>query len=194
MSIRSAKLRSSEAGFSLAETLVAVGLLGTVAMGVAQLFAVAAMSTSNAKLQTSATTLATQKMEQLRGLTWGFDTAGLGLPLSDTTTNLATEPPTSSGGGLNPSPAGSLNSNVPGYVDYLDSHGTWVGTGGTPPAGAVYVRRWSIDPLPTNPNNTLVLQVLVTSVSRDLARDSSQPRRRMPGDAWLVSVKTRKAS
>lgn len=194
MSIHLARFRSSEAGFSLVETLIAVGLLGTVAVGVAQLFAIAAMSTGNAKLQSSATTLATQKMEQLRGLTWGFDTAGLGLPLSDTTTNLATEPATSTGGGLNPSPAGSLDTSVAGYVDYLDSHGTWVGTGAAPPAGAVYVRRWSIVPLPTNPNNTLVLQVLVTSVARDAARDTTQPRRRMPGDAWLVSVKTRKAS
>jgi len=193
MSIRWARSESSEAGFSIAETLIAVGILGTVAMGVAQLFAVATMSNVNAKLQTSATTLATQKMEQLRGLTWGFDTAGLGLPLSDTTSNLATDPVSLGGSGLNPSPGGTLDGNVAGYFDYLGTDGRWVGTGDPPPAGAVYLRRWSVEPLPTNPNNTLVLQVLVTSVTREAARNTTQPKRRTPGDAWLVSVKTRKA-
>lgn len=193
MSIHWARCRSSEAGFSLAETLIAVGLLGTVAMGVAQLFALAATSTSSAQLQTSATTLAMQKMEQIRGLTWGFDTTGLGLPVSDTTTNLATEPPTGNGRGLNPSPAATLNANVAGYFDYLGRQGQWLGASDPPPAGAVYIRRWSIEPLPTNPNNTLVLQVFVTSVAREAARDTSRARRRLPGDAWLVSVKTRKA-
>ena len=58
--------------------------------------------------------MAEQKMEQIRSLTWGFDTAGQGLPVSDTTTNLAVYPFTSSGTGLNPSPANSLEENVTG--------------------------------------------------------------------------------
>jgi type II secretory pathway pseudopilin PulG len=194
MSISWARSSSSEAGFSIAETLIAIGILGAVAMGVAQLFAASTMSNVNAKLQTSATVLATQKMEQLRGLTWGFDTIGLGLPLSDTTSNLATDPIAAGGHGLNPSPAGTLDGNVAGYFDYLGSDGGWLGTGDPPPAGAVYLRRWAVDPLPTNPNNTLILQVVVTSVARERTRDVTQPKRRMPGDAWLVSVKTRKAS
>jgi len=58
----------------------------------------------------------------------------------------------------------------------------------------VYIRRWSIEPLPTNPNNTLVLQVLVTTVKRESEMAGAQgPRRRMADDALIVSVKTRKA-
>jgi hypothetical protein len=96
---------------------------------------------------------------------------------------------------LNPSPADSLEHNTSDFVDFLDANGIWVGTGTTPPTTAVYVRRWSIQPLPTNPNNTIVLQVLVTTVANEAARVSSAfTRTRLPGDALLTSVKTRKAS
>ena len=115
-------------------------------------------------------------MEQLRSLTWGFDAEGQGLPVSDTTTNLAVYPPTQTGTGLNPSPANSLDQNTAGFVDFLDANGTWVGTGTTPPAGAVYVRRWSIEPLPTNPNNTLVIQVLVTPVVNEAGAPTTRRR------------------
>ena len=169
-------------------------LLMIMALGVAQLFGVAIQATSGARHQTTTTTLAAQKMEQLRALTWGFDTSGTGLPVSDTTTDLSQEPAGATGSGLNPSPAGSLNANTPGYVDYLDVRGMHVGTGGAAPANAVFIRRWSITPLPTNPNNTLILQVLVTTVKREAQiAGVPGPRRRYGDDALIVTVKTRKA-
>jgi len=175
-----------------------MGILMAVALGVAQMFAAATKANMNAKGQTSTATLAAQKMEQLRGLTWGFDTAGLGLPLSDTTTDLSVDPPTAAGHGLNPSPSNTMKSNVVGYVDFLDQFGNWVGTGATPPANAYYIRRWSIEPLPTNPNNTLVLQVLVTTVKTAALRNanpiaSASDRWRLNDDSWIVSVRTRKS-
>lgn len=176
--------------------MFAMAILMAVALGVAQLFATATKANLNAKGQTSTATLAVQKMEQLRGLTWGFDTSGLGLPLSDTTTDLSVDPPTNSGGGLNPSPGGTLQNNTPGYVDYLDQYGAWAGTGATPPPAAYYIRRWSIEPLPTNPNNTLVLQVLVTTVKTENTRQAGAGggvRWRLNDDAWIVSARTRKS-
>ena len=182
------------AGFSLAEVLISMGILTAVSLGVAQLFAVSTRANLVARGQTSTTAMAEQKMEQLRSLTWGFDPEGQGLPVSDTSTNLAVDPPLPTGAGLNPSPLDSLEQNTPRYVDYLDAHGTQVGTGMTAPGSAAFIRRWSIRPLPTNPNNTLVLQVLVTPVSNEGSRvGGSGPRQRMPGDALLVSVKTRKS-
>lgn len=181
-------------GFSLAEVLVSMGLLTAVSIGVAQLFAVAGKANLVAKGVTSTTAMAEQKMEQLRALTWGYATDGTGLPVSDSRTNLSVEPANQSGSGLNPSPSGSLERNTPGFCDFLDASGVWVGTGTNPPPTAVYVRRWAITPLPTNPNNTLILQVLVTPIVNEASRgDSSGPRVRMPGDALLVNVKTRKA-
>jgi hypothetical protein len=162
-------------------------------MGVAQLFGVAARSNQVAKSETSAVTLATKKMEQLRSLTWGFDNTGLGLPLTDTTSDVSVEPATGGGNGLNPSPGNTLNANVAGYFDYIAPDGTWTSNQDDQPNGGTFIRRWSISPLPTNPNNTLVLQVFVTTVVRDAARPVGQPVRRLPGDAWLVSVRTRKA-
>jgi prepilin-type N-terminal cleavage/methylation domain-containing protein len=189
------KSYSSSRGFSLIEVMIAMGLLTTVSLGVAQVFAMSTRVNLVARGQTSATALAEQKLEQLRGLTWGFDLEGLGLPLTDTTTNLAMAPPTSTGFGLNPSPTDSLEQNTAGYVDYLDLNGTWVGTGATPPGNATYIRRWSIQPLPTNPNNTIVLQVMVTPVASEATRVvTADPRKRALTDALLVTVKTRKAS
>jgi prepilin-type N-terminal cleavage/methylation domain-containing protein len=191
----SAKSNSSSRGFSLVEVLVAMGLLTVVSLGVAQLFALSTRANVIAKGQTSTTAMAQQKLEQLRGLTWGFDLAGQGLPLSDTTTNVSVDPPAHNGSGLNPSPTDSLEQNTVGFVDFLDGAGTWVGTGSNPPASAVYIRRWSIQPLPTNPNNTLVIQVLVTPVVSEATRtESAFTRTRMSGDALLVTVRTRKAS
>ena len=185
---------SSSSDFSLAEVLISMGILTAVSLGVAQLFAVSTRANLVARGQTSTTAMAEQKLEQLRALTWGFDSSGQGLPVSDTTTNLTIDPPTATGSGLNPSPANALETNTPGFVDFLDANGQYVGSGLTPPGTAAFIRRWSIRPLPTNPNNTLVLQVLVTPVSNEGSRvATAAPRQRMPGDALLISVKTRKS-
>ena len=196
--MRSARYSSSNGagGFSLVEVLVSVTLLSLVSLGVAQLFAVATQANTNSKGQTSTALLAVQKMEQLRSLTWGFDvsSSALGLPASDTTTDLSLPDPAAGGAGLNPSPGNALTTNVPGYVDYLDQHGAWIGNGTQPPANARYIRRWSITPLPTNPNNTLVFQVRVTSTAQEARfAASTPPTSRFGLDTWLVSLKTRKS-
>jgi prepilin-type N-terminal cleavage/methylation domain-containing protein len=191
-----AKFSSSNSrGFTLIEVVVAMAILTVVSLGVAQLFALATRANIIARGQTSTTILAEQKIEQIRAMTWGFDTAGHGLPISDTTSNVAVYPSTLGGKGLNPSPVDSLVANTAGFVDFVDARGTWVGTGSNAPATTLYVRRWSIQPLPTNPNNTLVIQVLVTPMANEAVRAlSAAPRVRMPGDTLLVTVKTRKAS
>ena len=188
-----ARFSSSNGGFSLTEVVIAMGLLTTVSLGVAQLFAVSARANLVARGQTSTTAMAEQKLEQLRALTWGFDLTGSGLPVSDTSTNLAVNPPASNGGGLNPSPPDALFQNTAGYVDFLDAGGNWVGTDLVAPQGTAYVRRWAITPLPTNPNNTLILRVLVTPIGNDAVRQGAGQRSRLPGDSLLVSVKTRKS-
>jgi type II secretory pathway pseudopilin PulG len=194
--MRWARSNNSEQGFSLVEVIFALGILTAVCLGVAELFTVGTAANLGARGQTSTAILATQKMEQLKGLTWGFDETALGLPLSDTTTDLSQDPPSNTGNGLNPSPPGTLQNSIPGYVDYLDQYGNWVGTGGTPPPTAYYIRRWSIEPLPTNPNNTLIFQVMVTTVTTEGAatRPAGATRWRLTNDAWIVSAKTRKAS
>jgi hypothetical protein len=75
-------------------------------------------------------------------------------------------------------------------VDYINPNGVLSG-GGSPPQGTMYIRRWSVEPLPTNPNNTLILQVLVF-LNRDRGDADAGNVARLPEEARLVSVKTRK--
>jgi prepilin-type N-terminal cleavage/methylation domain-containing protein len=189
--------RRSDAGFSLLEVLTATTIMAVGLTALAQLFVVSTKSNHSAKATTYAAVLAQQKMEQLRSLTWGFD--NLGLPISDTQTNITVVPEQAGGGvGLSPSPVGTLSSDTAGYCDYIDKNGQALGAGmGNPPSapnGTVYIRRWSVEPLPTNPNNTLVLQVLVTRW-RDRGRaDTATGVTRLPDEARIISVKTRKAT
>ena len=168
--------------------MFALAIFASALVAVVQLFALATFTNQRARASTIATVLAAQKMEQLRALRWAFDSQNS--PVSDLRTNLAVTPPAADGGpGLAPSPAGALDTSTDFHVDYLDADGAWVGTGTSPVPGTVYVRRWSITPLPEDPANTLVLQVLVTRLRQ--ASATSAPRR-LPGDARLVSLKTRR--
>jgi prepilin-type N-terminal cleavage/methylation domain-containing protein len=186
-----------ESGFSLIEVLLATSLMAVALVSLAQLFAISTRNNVAARYSTFTSMLAEQKMEQLRALTWGYDL--LSLPLSDLSTNVAAFEATDScdaantgaAVGLTPSPTNTLQSNVDGYVDYVDENGCGLGGGTVIPAGTVYVRRWSVEPLPTNPNNTLILQVLVTPrFDRGTADQGSVTR--LPDEARLISVKTRK--
>jgi hypothetical protein len=114
------------------------------------------------------------------------------LLVTDATTDITRAPEAAAGGaGLGPSPPDALRRNIPGYVDYVDGFGSVRGTGPAPPPAAVYTRRWSVEPLPADSENTLVLQVVVTRErSPDVAATGG---RRLPEDVWLLSVKTRKA-
>ena len=119
----------------------------------------------SARRTSLSTILAQQKMEQLRGLTWGFD--AFGLPVNDFSTDIAVSPASPVGGtGIGVSPSGTLVTNTVGFVDFLGPYGQWLGTGEVPPNGTVYVRRWAIEALPTNPNNTLIFQVRVTRIAQ----------------------------
>ena len=184
--------KSNEAGFSLAETLVATALLATAIVSSAQMFVLAARSNIASQRTSFTTTLAEEKMEQLRALAWGFDE--IGLPINDYTSNTAVDPPEAEGGtGLSQSPESALAANTDGYVDYLDRFGNSLGGGTAVPADTVYVRRWSIEPLPTNPNNTLIFQILVFSLGDRISNGDGPVLDRVRDEARLVSVKTRKS-
>ena len=182
-----------ERGFSLLEVLTATTILTVALTALAQLFAISTRANASAKATGYAAVLAEQKMEQLRSLTFGFDPQGL--PITDTTTNVTVYPEELTGGkGLTPSPSRSLAINSEGYCDFVDRSGnTLNAVGTTPPNGTVYIRRWSIDPLPTNPNNTLVIQVLVTRERTRGLADQTNSTERLKDEARIVSVKTRKA-
>ena len=183
---------NSQSGFSIVETIFATGILATAVVALAQMFTISVQNNHNARTGSYATTLAEQKMEQLRGLTFGFDT--IGLPLTDTSTDTAAPIETPNGGtGLTPSPAGALVANTNGYADYIDQFGNVLGGGAGVRAKTVYIRRWSIEPLPTNPNDTIVIQVMVTRVVNRGLADQNGSVQRLANEARIMSIKTRKA-
>jgi prepilin-type N-terminal cleavage/methylation domain-containing protein len=187
--VRAASL-SPERGFSLIEVLIAAGLLATALMAVAELFGIAARSNIAARNTTAASVLAAQKIEELRALSWGVDAAGL--PTVDLTSDTAVSPERPAGGsGLATSPIAALQTNTPGWVDYVDRSGAKLAGGAQPPADAIFIRRWSVRPLAASPADTLVIQVLVTPNRQRGAADLGAVSR-LPEEARLVTVRTRR--
>lgn len=174
-------------GFTVVEVLVAMAVLVIVVTSVASAALGASVAAERARQHTLATLLAAERLEQLRSLAWGLGAAAAPAPTSDVTTDLASVPATAGGGGLGPSPVASLSVDSPGYVDYLDASGRWVGAGPAAPADAAFTRRWRISVL-TGAHDCVVLEVIV---SRLTARTGGALRQ---DDVRLLTVKARKAS
>lgn len=174
--------RRDAAGFSLVEAVVATAILASAVVALAQLQAVGLRRNADARAGTMATVLADQKLEQLRSLAW-YEAAG---PVTDRRTDTVADGP--GGTGLSPSPTDALLRDTPGYVEYLDADGRPLGQGPGVPRGT-YVRRWAVEPLPSAPDDALVLRVYV--VLRSSAAEPS-PRARRPDAALLSTVRVRR--
>jgi len=183
---------SPSAGLTLLEVVIAISVLMVVAAGVAPLFATTQASLTDAHDQTMTAVLGRAKLDQLQGLTWGHAAlaSGATAAVADLATDLSTEPPGLGGPGLQPGSTDTIWRDTPGYIDYLDADGRWIGAGPGPPAGAVYVRRWAVTPLAGAAGDTLVLEVVASTVRADRAAPRSG-RVHRPGDTWLVTLKTR---
>ncbi|PYT97591.1 MAG: hypothetical protein DMG38_19240 [Acidobacteria bacterium] len=155
--------KKSQAGVSLVETVVALGLLMIAAAGILT-FATVAMSTTETQGHLAARTAeyAQDKMEQL-----------LALSYRDIRTDTTRFPSVLAGAcppGCGLLPGGGLNPNAPvaGYSDYVDVNGNPL------PPGAVnwaYVRVWQI----TNPPGTAnLIQISVLTQVRHAIGQRSQ--------------------
>jgi hypothetical protein len=183
MSPRRHRLLASARGASLIDALIAILLVVTISGGAAHLLVWGRRAAWTAGARTTAVMLAAQKIEQLRALPWYVDAAGA--PVADAQTDLSVEPLGTGGSGFALSPPGTLDANVPGYVDFLDADAGWRGNGTRPPPGAVFVRRWSVRPFHGDPAHTVVLSVLVMPVA-----DAAGPPRAGRG-ARLATIRTR---
>ena len=147
------------------EVLVSMAVIATSAAGLAELVVIASRATQASRIDTAATFAAESKLAELRALSFVWDAASA--PLTDPALAI--------------SPSSSLSTDAPGFIDYVDATGQRVAEG--LPGSRVYVRRWSIQPLPADPLNTLVLQVV--------AAPMTTPRSRT---VHLVSILARTAS
>ena len=158
---RPSKLRTSEQGATLVETVIALLILMVGVLGVMGVFFFAIMQNWNQGDRSTRTTeYAQDKMEQL-----------LALNFTDGSSN-TTVYPTQAAGGTGLGGAMSGNSTVGGvvngspvsqYVDYINSSGNLQTTS----SGALYIRQWSIA---TNASGTLKT---VTVVVRALIQTSN---------------------
>jgi prepilin-type N-terminal cleavage/methylation domain-containing protein len=171
VAVRSHRRSHDDEGFSLIEVLVALGLGVILVTSVAQLFALATMSNVAARARTEAALLAEEKLEELRELSFGFDRAGG--PATDVASDTTGD--VFAGGGVGLTPGGSVDSTVASYSDYVDRFGHR-----TDAARAAFVRRWSIQPLASNPGNAIVIRVAVIRPADKTA-------------LHLLAVRTRKA-
>jgi len=143
--------RRTEHGFSLIETIIALGVLAVVAAGVLPLGVIATKSTENhGHLMARSTEYAQDKLEQLLALTWGD-------ALTDTRTF-----PAAALGGSGLAVGGTTNTAAPvaAYVDYLDINGNTLPSGGAAPADWFYMRVWQV----TSPRANLKQVTVVARV------------------------------
>ena len=149
-------------GFTLVETMVAISIVAVALTALAQLFLIAAQADIDARRASFSSILATQKLEELRSL--GADLGAQGSAL--------------------------LNSNIAGACDFLDEYGRSLGTGASPLPGTVYIRRWSVEAISSDPD-TFVVQVAV--LPRRWSTGPAASDARALGGAQIVTVKTRRA-
>ena len=123
-------------GFSILETLIALGILAVVAAGVLPLAVLAITTTENqGHLMARSTEYAQDKLEQLQVLAFG-----------DVTSDTRVFPALSSGGtGLAVGGSADTNAPVASYVDYLDIDGNVLNSSAGVPATWYYRRVWRIE-------------------------------------------------
>jgi hypothetical protein len=151
------------AGAALLEALIAVAVVVAITTSVALLIVRSRQAVWAAGAESSAVLAAQQKLEQLAALEWRVDAAGT--RHSDASTDLSGDSPAAGGRGLQSTPVDSLDRNVAGAVDFLGADGTWRGGGSEPPPDTTFVRRWSIVRYAADPEDTLVLTVLVVPLA-----------------------------
>ena len=169
-------------GISLIEVLISLGILLAAGIGNSQLFATAVRAMTDARAQTLTVVLASARLEQLRALAFELDADGQ--RVTDVLTDLSSETPGPGGQGLRGASTDSLAVTTPGFVDYLDDRGQWVGAGAAPPHRAVYVRRWAVEPS-ADTSDLVTIQVLVRPLALEGTRGADV--RRTVAEARLVS-------
>ena len=158
-----ARMAGGTDGFSLIETIVAVALLAVALLSLVQLTLYATTANVEARRDSMAALLAADKIEELR--------VAINFP---------------------PSPANALQQNAAGFCDFLDAWGRQLGTpGGTAaPAGAAFVRRWSIRPAGPAISDPITLEVVAVP---DPSLITTGPARvRYRGEAHVSAIITRR--
>lgn len=180
-------IRARQDGFSLVEASVATALVAGALMMAARWVVDGAQAGSQSARASVAVVLAADKLERLRALRYAVDDAGV--RRADLASDTATDPPSPTGGlGLSPAPEGTLDADIPGYVDYIASDGRTIATR----AGAAYVRRWAIRPLTLVQDDGVIVEVCVLPIHAALSGGARDARHQLDA-VCVTSLRTRGA-
>jgi type II secretory pathway pseudopilin PulG len=188
-------------GFTLVEAVIGLALVGSVCATTALALVASRAMSVRARHETIGAVTASARLAELASLAFGIAVGPSGDPVdvTDTTSDLSSDPPGGGGPGLTPSPADALWLDQPGYADYLDETGRALGGGADVRTGAAYVRRWAIVREGRGAGEVVSFAVLVAPIALadrlaaegppDVPRLSAQP-----GVVCLRGARSRHAS
>jgi hypothetical protein len=162
------KIRRSDAGISLLETMIALAILLICSIGILSMAMLSMTTTENqGHLAARTTEYAQDKMEQLMGLAFVDGSSGAGTGTDTTTIDTTTNSYTLGSGGNGLLAGGSLSTSAPTnvYVDYLDANGNPLGGGATRPTNGFYIRVWKIVDTTSNLKTITVKVAAVSGVN-----------------------------
>jgi prepilin-type N-terminal cleavage/methylation domain-containing protein len=154
-------------GFTLVEVLVAMTLIGVVGLSVSSALVAGRALALQDRAQAIGQVAAQARLAALGSLAFHTIAAADGSPVTvtDTTTDVAADPPGPGGTGLGDSPVDALWTDRAGYVDYLDGSGRSLGAGAGARDRATYVRRWAIGRQGVGPGEVVSMAVLVAPMA-----------------------------
>ena len=144
----SPQAHKSPEGFTLLETVIAIGILVTALAGIAQLFGLTARTTRESGSRGVALVAAQAKLETLRSLELAYGAHGERL----------TDP------ALEASPSQSLLEDTAHYFDVLDETG---GVVMDDEAEGSFTRRWAITPIDHREPHAVIIEVCVFRLPAD---------------------------
>lgn len=168
-----------EDGFTLVEVLVAMTLLATIGLSVSAALVTGRAMAVDDRARTIGRVAAQARLATLASLAFGTIAAADGTPvaITDTSTDVAADPPGPGGPGLGESPPDALWIDRAGYVDYLDAGGRSLGAGAGARDRAVYVRRWAIGRQGGGAGEIVAMAVLVAPAAAAARAAASEPAR-----------------
>jgi type II secretory pathway pseudopilin PulG len=166
-------------GFTLVEVLVAMTLMIVVGLSVSATLVAGRGIAAHDRAQAIGLVAAQARLATLGSLAFHTTAAADGSPIAvtDTTTDVAAEPPGPGGTGLGESPADALWTDRAGYVDYLDASGRSLGAGAAARGRAAYVRRWAIGRQGVGPGEIVSMVVLVAPMAAAARAAADEPAR-----------------